>query len=325
MKALLCKTLDGHQNLTVEEVPAPTRASTEALIDVKLTALNFFDTLITKGQYQEQPPLPFSPGGEVAGVIREVPEGNSDFSIGDRVMAYTGWGGLQQQLCLPLKKLIKIPEGISDEVAASLMITYGTAMHGLNERAHLQSGQMVVILGAAGGAGLAALEVARAKGAKVIAVCSEDEKCQLTAERGADISLNSTTCDLKQELKRITRGDGVDVVYDCVGGDLAEPALRALKWNGHYLVVGFASGKIPSIPLNIIMLKGTNVQGVFLGRFIKEQPKAFKAQVQQLLEWAEAGQIKPHIHKIYPLAETVEALDQLASRKARGKILIQVS
>ncbi len=325
MKALLCKALDGHKSLTVEDIPPPTRAPTDALIDVKLTALNFFDTLITKGQYQEQPPLPFSPGGEVAGVIRDCPEGNHGFNSGDRVMAYTSWGGLQQQLSLPVEKLIKIPDGISDEVAASLMITYGTAMHGLNERAALQSGQTVVILGAAGGAGLAALEIAKALEAKVIAVCSTDEKCDLTTKRGADMSLNSTTCDLKQELKQATNGKGVDAVYDCVGGALAEPALRALKWRGDYLVVGFASGEIPAIPLNIIMLKGAIVQGIFLGRFIKEQPKAFKAQVQQLLNWAKAGKVRPHIHKIYPLEETVEALDQLASRKAMGKILIDLS
>ena len=325
MKAIRCNTLTGYKDLSLEDRSPPNPAANEILIDVKYAALNFFDTLITEGKYQEKPTLPFTPGGEVAGRVAQTQGKNSTFAEGDRVMAYIGWGGLQEQIAVPEKDVIKIPANMSDEAAASLMITYGTAMHGLVERAQITAGETIVILGAAGGAGLAALEVAKASEAKVIAVCASDDKCQLTLNHGADAALNCQEIDIKQELKQHTNGNGVDVVYDCVGGALSEPALRSLKWRGRYLVVGFAAGEIPAIPLNLILLKGARVDGVFLGRFIKEQADEFNRLTRQLLTWAETGKINPHIDKIYPLAETVAALDHLASRTSKGKILIDVA
>ena len=328
MKAILCKSLDGYQSLVMEELGEPERAPGEALIEVKNVALNFFDTLITKGRYQFKPELPFSPGGEFAGVIKEIDENPEGLKAGDRVMAYPAWGALRQQLTISADKLIRLPDDISDEIAASLMITYGTAMHGLIDRANIKAGETVAILGAGGGAGLAAVEIAKAAGAYVVAVASSEERIELAKAHGAAIGLNSTTADLKTELKAIVSDSGrkgVDVVYDCIGDKYAEPALRALNWGGRFLVVGFAAGEIPHIPLNLIMLKGIHVQGVFWGRFIEQQPADFKAHMRQLLAWVQQGAVKPHIQKVFPLSETVAALEHLSARKALGKILIDVA
>ncbi len=325
MKAILCKELTGYKNLTLEDSPEPTLKSGEVLVEVEITALNFFDTLITKGQYQFKPDLPFAPGGEIAGRVNAVADDVSGFNRGDRVMAYIGWGGCQQLVAVKASDLIHIPDAISSKEAASLIITYGTAMHGLVDRANLKAGQNIAILGAGGGAGLAAVEIAKALGATIIAVASSNEKCELAQSQGAQMALNVTNEDLKTGLKQLTKGEGVDVVYDCVGGDLAEPALRTVKWNGRYLVVGFASGEIPAIPLNLIMLKGINVQGVFFGRFLEQQREDFQAHISQLLNWVEAGVLTPHVSAVYPLAETVNAIEVLANRKARGKILIDVT
>lgn len=328
MKAVLCQSLTGYQDLTIESITPPEPADNEALIDVKMVALNFFDTLITKGKYQFKPELPFSPGGEMAGVISKLGDSASSLKPGDRVMGYPGWGALREQITMPANKLIKLPEAISFETAASLMITYGTAMHGLADRGNAGKGDLVAVLGAGGGAGLAAVEIAAALGATVIAVASDQPKLDLAMKHGATLTLNSSDGDLKQNLKNLAsengKPGGIDIVYDCVGGDLAEPALRGLNWGGRYLVVGFASGDIPAIPLNLIMLKGIHVQGVFWGRFIEEQPDDYKAHMQQLLNWVEEGTLTPHIDAVYPLEETVAALDQLASRKARGKLLVSV-
>lgn len=328
MKAVLCKSLTGYQDLTIESVALPTAEGDDALIDVKMVALNFFDTLITKGKYQFKPDLPFSPGGEMAGVVSTVGDNATGLKPGDRVMGYPGWGALREQITMPATKLIKLPDSISFETAASLMITYGTAMHGLADRGSAGKGDLVAVLGAGGGAGLAAVEIAAALGATVIAIASDQPKLDLAMQHGATLAINSSDGDLKQRLKDLAaengKPGGVDVVYDCVGGDLAEPSLRALNWGGRYLVVGFASGDIPAIPLNLIMLKGIHVQGVFWGRFIEEQPEDYKAHMRQLLAWVEEGTLTPHIDAVYPLEETVTALDRLAGRKARGKLLISV-
>jgi len=325
MKAVLCKELTGYENLSLEDIDSPSLGDDEVLIGVKIAALNFFDTLITKGKYQFKPDLPFSPSGEIAGIVRKVGRNVTGFDVNDRVMAYIGWGGLQEQIAVGAEKLTKIPSGVGDDVGAGLIITYGTAMHGLVDRAKVRRGDTVVVLGASGGAGLAAVEVAHALGARVIAVASDDEKLQLTKEHGADLTVNSKQQDLKTTLKSLTEGQGVDVVYDCVGGELAEPCLRAVKWNGRYLVVGFASGDIPAVPFNLIMLKGIHVQGVFFGRYLEEQPSDYQRDVGQLLKWVEEGAIRPHLEAVYPLTETKTALGILAQRKAKGKIVIQVS
>lgn len=323
MRAILCKDLTGYQNLTLNEVETPAPAPNEALVKVTVTALNFFDTLITKGEYQFKPELPFSPGGEIAGTIEQLGANVKGLNIGDRVMAYIGSGGLREQIAVSSEKLFKIPDDVSDEVAASLSITYGTAMHGLIDRAALKPNQTVAITGAAGGAGLAAVEIARAIGANPIAIASSDAKINLAKDHGASAGIVSGDETLKQKLKAFNEGEGVDVIYDCVGGELAEPTLRALKWNGRYLVVGFASGDIPKIPLNLVLLKGIHISGVFWGRFIKEQPDDFKNHIHQLLVWSQNKILNPHIEAIYPLEQTIEALGVLANRKATGKILIR--
>jgi len=325
MKAILCQELTGFENLTHEEVDIPRAGRDEVLVKVNMVALNFFDTLITQGKYQIKPDLPFSPGGEVAGVVVGLGQDVDGFCVGDRVMAYIGWGGLQEQIVVARKNLIKIPGEVSDEVAASLMITYGTAMHGLVDRAQLKKGETIAVLGAGGGAGLAAVQIACALGAHVIAVASSEEKRALVKQYGAHDTIDSEREDLKACLKTYNQGRGVDVIYDCVGGDLAEPALRALAWNGRYLVVGFASGTIPSIALNLIMLKGIHVQGVFFGRYIEEQREDFKNNVEQLLRWVQAGALAAHIHAVYPLSQVKTALGDIANRTARGKVLVKVS
>ena len=324
MKAMLCHELTGYQHLKLTELDAPAPGPGEVLVDVEVTALNFFDTLITKGRYQEKPPLPFAPGGEMAGRVNSTGSGVQGFSAGDRVMAYTGWGACQEQIVVKAEQLIKIPDEVDAAAAASLIITYGTAMHGLVDRARLKAGETVAVLGAGGGAGLAAVEISRACGADVIAVASSNEKLALAREKGAERAVNTEKEDLKTALKTITGNKGVDVVYDCVGGELAEPALRAVKWNGRFLVVGFASGDIPAIPLNLIMLKGIHVQGVFLGRFMKEQPEDYKNQISQLLTWVANQTLIPHIGEVFPLEETVKAIGCLAERRAKGKILISM-
>lgn len=325
MRAILCQELTGYENLVLKEIDPPVAGPNDVLISVKYAALNFFDTLITRGKYQFKPDLPFSPGGEIAGEVLQTGENVTRFKVGDRVMSYVGSGGLREQITAPASKLIPIPEGVTDEVAASISITYGTAMHGLIDRAKLSSQQTIAVLGAGGGAGLAALEIAKAIGAKVVAVASSDEKLERAKKQGADILINSSNSDLKAELKALNEGAGIDVVYDCVGGDLAEPSLRALKWGGYYLVVGFASGEIPKIPLNLIMLKGIHVSGVFFGRYIEEQPQDFNNDMTQLLNWCNQGIVKPFIAESYPLEETILALSRLANRQATGKIVIEVA
>lgn len=325
MKAIICNDLTGYENLTLETIDEPTDISeTQVIINVKMAALNFFDTLITRGKYQVKPDLPFSPGGEVAGIITQKGSAVKSVDVGERVMAYIGYGGLREQIVVDASQLVKLPDNVSDEVAASLSITYGTAMHGIMDRGQFKKGEAIAILGAGGGAGLAAVEIAKAMDLTPIAVASNEEKINLAIKHGASIGLNSETQDLKKELKAFNNNTGIEGVYDCVGGDLAEPSLRALNWNGRYLVVGFASGEIPKIPLNLVMLKGIHVSGVFWGRFIEEQPDDFKTHMKQLLLWCDEGKVSPHIEAVYDLDQTVEALSQIADRKSTGKIIIRL-
>lgn len=325
MKAIICNDLTGYQDLSLENIEGPNEiAENEVIVDVHMAALNFFDTLITRGKYQFKPDLPFSPGGEISGKITQKGSSVSGFEIGDRVMAYIGHGGIREQVIVTEKQLVKLPDDVSDEVAASLSITYGTAMHGFMGQADFKKGDFVAILGAAGGAGLAAVEIAKAMDLAPIAIASSEDKINLAKEHGAVDGVLSTIPDLKAKLKSLNNNSGLDGVYDCVGGDLAEPSLRALKWKGCYLVVGFAAGEIPKIPLNLIMLKGIHVSGVFWGRFIEEQPKDFQDHMRQLLAWCQEGKLSPHIESVYPIEQTVEALSIIADRKATGKILIQV-
>ncbi len=322
MKAALCKSLDGPAGLVVEEIAAPQPGPGEVLIAVKAAALNFFDTLITRGKYQAKPELPFSPSAEVAGVVEALGAGVSGVKVGDRVMAYLGWGGAREKVVAKAEALVPIPAGVSDEVAAGVSVTYGTASHGLKDRARLRSGETVAVLGAAGGAGLAAVEIAKLMGARVIAVASSPEKLAVTREHGADEAVDYGAYDLKEGLRALTGGRGVDVVYDCVGGDSSEAALRATAWHGRFLVVGFASGDIPKIPLNLLLLKGCEAIGVFWGEAVKRDPEGHRANMRQVLDWVAEGRLNPRIHGTYPLAEIREAIAVLDRREAVGKVVL---
>ena len=322
MKAALCKSLDGPAGLVIEDIAAPQPGPGEVLIAVKAAALNFFDTLITRGKYQSKPDLPFSPSAEVAGVIEALGPGVTGVSVGERVAAYVGWGGAREKVVAKVDAVVPIPDGVSDAVASGISVTYGTAFHGLKDRGHLKAGETVAVLGAAGGAGLAAVEIAKLIGARVIAVASSPEKLAVCREHGADEAVNYASADLKDGLRALTGGRGVDVVYDCVGGDSSEAALRAMAWQGRFLVVGFASGDIPKIPLNLLLLKGCDAIGVFWGEAVKRDPAANRANMRQVLDWIAQGKLAPRIHGTYPLAQIREALGVIDRREAVGKVVL---
>lgn len=307
----------------MEEVEPPVPAPDEVIVTVTAVGLNFFDTLLLQNKYQVTPPLPYSPGAEIAGRVESLGSEVSGISVGERVAAFIGGNGCQEKVAVKAEALIPIPDAVSDEVAAGLPVTYGTALYGWQDRAELKAEETVAILGAAGGAGLAAIEVAKLMGARVIAVGSSGEKLALCREHGADEGLNYRDEDLKTGLKRLTNGRGVDVIYDCVGGEYSEAALRATAWHGRFLVIGFASGKIPRIPLNIVMLKGCSVIGVFWTAFVKRNPDRHRANTLKVLDWVARGLITPHIHGSFPLTETAQALHMIEGRKVRGKIIVR--
>lgn len=323
MRVMQFAEFGGIEALHLEEAPIPAPGPGEVLIRVTAAGLNFFDTLILRDKYQFTPTLPYSPGGEIAGLIEALGEGVTEFVPGQRVMAFIGGNGCRERIVAQAARVIPIPEGVSDEVAAGIAITYGTAIHGFKDRANVQPGQSVAVLGAAGGAGLAGVEIAKLMGAKVIAVASSADKIALAMDHGADEGIDYTKEDLKGALKRCTAPQGLDVLYDCVGGDAAEPSLRALGWKGRYLVIGFASGDIPRIPLNLVLLKGCDVLGVFWTSFVDREPAAYRANTMQVLNWCKEGKLTPHIHGTYPLAATPDALRLIAERKASGKVIVR--
>lgn len=323
MKAVLVKAFGPPESLVIEDIPVPAPGPGEVLVRVGAAALNFFDTLIIQNRYQFKPDLPFSPSAELAGTIEAVGEGAGDWRPGQRVAAYLGWGAAREFVIVPVDRLLAVPDGLSDEQAAGLSVTYGTTLHALADRARLRPGETLAVLGAAGGTGLAAVEIGKAMGARVIACASSDDKLALTEASGADLTLNYAREDLKAGLKRLTGGSGVDVLYDPVGGDLAEPALRSMAWQGRYLVVGFAGGDIPKLPLNLVLLKGCDVLGVFWGAFLERDPKGHRAHMAQLLAWAADGTISAHVDAVYPLDQTAEALGRIARREAKGKIVVK--
>ncbi len=323
MKAVLCKSLDGPGALEIGDLPQAEPGPGEVSIRVSAAALNFFDTLIVRGKYQTRPDLPFSPGGEVAGTVVRVGAGVTGVSVGQRILGYTGYNGCREEAIASAEGIVSLPDGISDEAAASIPVAYGTALHGLEDRGHVQSGQTVLILGATGGAGLAAVEVAVRLGAHVIAAGSSDEKLKICSERGARQLLNLSNDDVKGALRAMTDGKGPDVIYDCIGGPYAEPALRAIAWEGRYLVIGFAAGEIPKIPLNLVLLKGCELVGVFWGRHVKLNPAAFREQMTRLVSWCAKGEIRPHIDHVFPLDQTAEALRMMENRQIKGKVVIK--
>lgn len=322
MKAVLCKSLDGPDSLVVESIERPDPGKGEVVVAVRAAALNFMDTLVTRGRYQYKPDLPFSPSGEICGVVEKTGPGAVRFEPGQRVMGYIGWGGAREYAAVPEARLVEVPDSVSDAQAAGIAITYGTALHGLRDRADLQPGETVAVLGASGGAGLAAVEIARVMGARVIAVASSPEKLAVCREHGAHETLDYTNEDVRDGLKRLTDGRGVDVVYDCVGGPHAEAAVRACAWKGRFLVVGFASGEIPKLPLNLLLLKGSAALGVFWGRSVDADPEGYRDNMRQLLAWVAEGRLSPRVHDILPLERAREALGVISGRAAVGKILL---
>ncbi|MFG0411997.1 NADPH:quinone oxidoreductase family protein [Pseudomonas sp. YQ_4] len=322
MKAVLCKTLGPAGNLVLEEVASPLPKNNEILLDVQAAGVNFPDTLIIEGKYQFQPPLPFSPGGEAAGVVAAVGEKAGAFKVGDRVMALTGWGAFAEQVAVPFYNVLPIPASMDFTTAAAFGMTYGTSMHALRQRGQLQAGETLLVLGASGGVGLAAVEIGKAMGARVIAAASNADKLAVAKAAGADELIDYSQASLREEIKRLTNGQGVDVIYDPVGGELFEQAVRGLAWNGRLLVVGFASGTIPQLAANLVLLKGAAVLGVFWGAFAQRQPQDNATNFQQLFAWHAQGKLKPLVSQTYPLAEAGAAIEKLGQRQAVGKLVV---
>ncbi|MEC4721440.1 NADPH:quinone oxidoreductase family protein [Noviherbaspirillum sp. CPCC 100848] len=323
MKAILCKSWGLPDTLVVEELPDVIPAAGQVAIRVEAAGVNFPDVLIIQNKYQFKPELPFTPGSELAGVITAVGDGVTNVKTGDKVLAFVSQGAFAQQIAVPAKLVMPMPPGLDFDTAAAVTLTYGTSHHAVVDRAQLKAGETMLVLGAAGGVGLAAIEIGKALGARVIAAASTDEKLAVCTEHGADATINYTTQDLREAIKAATDGKGPDVIYDPVGGIYAEPAFRSIGWRGRYLVVGFANGEIPKLPLNLALLKGASLVGVFWGEYARREPKANLAAMRELMEWMAQGKIKPHISGRYALADTAQALNDMAARKVTGKVVIQ--
>ncbi len=323
MKAVLCTHFGGPGDLEFKDLPDPAPGSGEVVVAVKAAALNFFDTLLIAGKYQVKPPFPFSPAAEFAGIVESIGAGVTGLAPGDRVLGYGGFGAAREKIALSAQRVVKIPAALDFDRAAGLTVIYGTTLHALKDRARLKSGETLAVLGASGGTGLAAVEIGKLMGARVIACASSDDKLAFARERGADDGINYASEDLKDALRRVSGGKGVDVIYDPVGGPYAESALRAIAWQGRFLVIGFAAGEIPKIPLNLALLKGCDIVGVFWGAFIERDPKAHQANMDELVRWASEGKISAHVHGVYPLGETPQALQAIADRKVMGKVILR--
>jgi NADPH2:quinone reductase len=323
MKAILCKSWGPPDTLVVEEMPDVVPGPGQVAIDVQAAGVNFPDVLIIQNKYQFKPELPFTPGSELSGVVRAIGEGVTNVKVGDKVLAFVSQGAFAQQIAVPAQLVMPMPPGLDFDTAAAVTLTYGTSHHAVVDRAQLKAGETMLVLGAAGGVGLAAVEIGKALGARVIAAASSDEKLAVCKEHGADVLINYTSQDLREAIKEATGGKGPDVIYDPVGGVYAEPAFRSIAWRGRYLVIGFANGEIPKLPLNLPLLKGASIVGVFWGEFARREPKANLGAMIQLMGWMAEGKIKPHISGRYALADTPRALNDMAARKVTGKVVIQ--
>lgn len=323
MKAVLCTRFGGPDDLELADLPAPEPGGGEVTVAVKAAALNFFDTLIIAGKYQMKPAFPFSPAAEFAGVVDRVGAGVTAFKPGDRVAASMGYGAARECVVIAANRLARVPDNVDFDRAAGLLITYGTTLHALKDRAKLKAGETLAVLGASGGVGLAAVELGKQMGARVIACASSEHKLALARQHGADAVINYAAEDLREALRRATDGKGPDVIYDPVGGPYSEPALRAIGWEGRFLVVGFAAGDIPKLPLNLVLLKNCDVRGVFWGAWSEREPEAHRANIAQLLTWCADGKLAVHIHRIFPLAQTAQALKALAGRSVMGKVILR--
>lgn len=331
MKAVLCKSYGPPEALVLEDVPSPKPSKGQVVISVKAAGVNFPDTLMIQNKYQFRPPLPFSPGGEVAGIVKEVGEGVSMVKPGDHVIGSTGFGGYAEEVLCDQSRCIPYPPAIDFVHASAFVMTYGTSHHALKDRAHLKPGETLLVLGAAGGVGLAAVELGKVMGARVFAGVSSAEKLEVAKKHGAEGGLvypagpldRDAQKKLSEDLKALVGGDGFNVIYDPVGGDYAEPALRAIAWEGRFLVVGFAaSDAIPKVPLNLALLKGCQIVGVFWGAFTARDPKRNKDNLSELLQLYAAGKLKPLVSKTYKLSEAAEALNAMAARKVQGKVVL---
>ncbi|MEW5890398.1 MAG: NADPH:quinone oxidoreductase family protein [Pseudomonadota bacterium] len=322
MKALLCTEYGPLDKLTVGELPSPTPGPGQVVIDVKASSLNFPDALMVQGLYQVKPPLPFSPGAELAGIVKEVGEGVTSVAPGDRVIAFPGFGGFAEECLVAADKVMPLPAGMDFDPGAAFVLTYCTSLHGLQDCGRLKSGETLLVLGAAGGVGLAAVEIGKALGARVIAAASSDDKLALCRQVGADATINYATEDLRKRALELTEGKGADVVYDPVGGAHTEAALRATAWGGRLLVVGFAAGEIPKIPLNLALLKERSLVGVYWGDSVKHDPRGHERNLRQLVDWFGAGIIKPVVSERVPLAQAPAALARLTGRQVKGKVVV---
>lgn len=330
MKAILSKAPGGPETLVLEDIPAPEAGKGEVVLEVKAIGVNFPDSLIIQDLYQFKPERPFSPGGEVSGVVKLVGEGVSNLKVGDRVIGSTGWGGMREEVAISASRCIPIPDEMPFDEAAALMMTYGTSHYALKDRADPKPGEKLLVLGAAGGVGIAAVELGKAMGLEVIAAASSQEKVDFCLSKGADKGLVYERGPLDRgqqkafsdQIKEVS-GGGVDIIYDGVGGDYAEPALRAMNWEGRFLVVGFPAG-IPKLPLNLTLLKSCDVRGVFWGAFVARNPERNQAHIRELFEFYRDGKIKPHVSNHYPLEKAADAIRELIDRKAQGKVVVTV-
>jgi NADPH2:quinone reductase len=323
MKAILCTRYGGPEDLELKDIPDPIAGEGEAVVAVKAAALNFFDTLIISGKYQYKPAFPFSPAAELAGVVESIGAGVTSLVPGDRVVGNIGWGAARERVAAKADRCVKLPSNLEFERAAGLTVIYGTALYALRHRAKLKAGETLAVLGAAGGTGLAAVELGKLMGARVIACASADDKLAFARAHGADETVNYAAQDLKEALRQLTGGRGVDVVYDPVGGPLAEAAVRAIAWEGRLLVVGFAAGEIPKLPLNLVLLRNCDVVGVFWGAWVDRNPQGHRADMADLVQWCADGKLSAHVHAVYPLERTADALREISNRKVMGKVVLR--
>jgi len=324
MKAVLCKQYGPPESLVVEELPSPQPGPGEVVVRVRAASLNFPDVLIIQNKYQFKPPLPFSPGSELSGIVKDVGPGVSGFKPGDHVLAFTTYGAFAEEVRVEAARLVPMPRGMEFEAAAAFLLAYGTSEHALSDRAALRAGETLLVLGAAGGVGLAAVEIGKAIGARVIACASSEEKLAVCRQHGADATIDYARQDLREGIRALTGGTGPDVIYDAVGGPYTEPAFRSIAWRGRHLVVGFAAGEIPKLPLNLALLKGASVVGVFWGDFVRREPRQFASTLERLGRWYEEGRLHPHISRTFELAQAPEALKLMAARQVTGKVVLRV-
>jgi NADPH2:quinone reductase len=323
MKAVLCTRWGSPDDLELADLPDPFAGRGEAVVKVAAAALNFFDTLIIAGKYQHKPAFPFSPASEFAGEVESIGADVIGLAPGDRVMGAIGWNAAREKLVAPVDRLVKLPDGADLDRAAGLSVTYGTTLYALQNRAGLAAGETLAVLGAAGGTGLSAVEIGKLLGARVVACAGSHDKVAFARRHGADLGVDYGRDDVKTALRAVTDGAGVDVVYDPIGGGVGEAALRALRWGGRHLVIGFAAGDLPKFPMNIVLLKSLDVLGVYWGGWAERNPAGYRAEMAQIVSWFADGKLSAQIHATYALADTAEAIRQIADRKVMGKVIVK--